>query len=130
MSDLVLNADTELLEYVCAETPRERFALVGRTEAERKVRVAPEVLDKYVGDYDFKEANAFGIRVATVSRSGEQLFIDFNGKGRTQLVAMSQTMFSPRLLGTFEFVMDDTGTVTHLLAHGVEVSSTALRRKR
>jgi hypothetical protein len=129
-SDLVLNADTELLEYVCAETPRERFALVGRTEAERKVRVAPEVLDKYVGDYDFKEANAFGIRVATVSRSGEQLFIDFNGKGRTQLVAMSQTMFSPRLLGTFEFVMDDTGTVTHLQAHGVEVSSTALRRKR
>jgi len=39
------------------------------------------------------------------------LLADFNGKGRVPLVAMSQTMFSPRLLGTYEFVTDDHGVV-------------------
>jgi hypothetical protein len=37
-------------------------------------------------------------------------------------------MFSPRLLGTYEFVMNDRGDVTHLLAHGVEGSLRAVRR--
>jgi hypothetical protein len=129
-SDMTLEPDTELLEYVCAETPRERFGLVGRTEAEEQVRVAPEILEKYVGDYDFKSSNVFGIQVATVRRSGDQLFIDFNGKGRTPLVPLSQTMFSPRLLGTYEFVADDHGTTTHVLVHGVEGTEKAMRRQQ
>jgi Domain of unknown function (DUF3471) len=128
-SDLVLAPDTELLEYVCTETPPDRFALVGRTEEERKVRVAPEILAKYVGVYEFDTAQTFGIRTVTVTLEGGQLSADFNGKGRTPLVPLSQTMFSPRLLGTYEFVMDDEGTVTHLLAHGVEVTSKAVRMK-
>jgi hypothetical protein len=127
-SDMTLNPDTELLEYVCAETPRERFLLVGRTEQEKKVRVPPEILRKYVGDYDFEENNAFGIRTATIKLSGAQLFMDFNGKGRTPLVALSERMFSPRLLGTYEFVLDDRGVVTHLLTHGVEGTQKAVRR--
>ncbi len=129
-SDMILNPDTELLEYACTETPRERFHLVGRTEAEKQVHVAAEVLEKYVGDYEFQNPNAFGIRIATVTRSGERLFIDFNGKGRTPLVALSQTMFSPRLLGTYEFVLDDHATVTHVLVHGVEGTDKALRRRK
>ena len=128
-SDMNLNPDTELLEYACTETPRERFHLVGRTEAEKRVHVAPEVLEKYVGDYDLQGPNAFGIRVITVTRSSGQLFIDFNGKGRTPLVALSQTMFSPRLLGTYEFVLGDRGAVTHVLIHGVEGTEKALRRQ-
>ena len=129
-SDMTLNPDTELLEYVCAETPRDRFLLVGRTEAEKKVQVAPEVLEKYVGDYDFEGTNTFGIRTASVTRSGTQLFIDFNGKGRTPLVPLSQNMFSPRLLGTYEFVTDAGGRVTHVMVHGVESSEKALRRRK
>jgi hypothetical protein len=129
-SDMTLNADTELLEYVCAETPRERFGLVGRSEAEKKVHVAPEVLQKYVGNYDFAGSSPpFGIRTITVSRSGGQLFIDFNGKGRTPLVALSQNMFSPRLLGTYEFVTDASGAVSHVLVHGVESTEQAVRRR-
>jgi hypothetical protein len=129
-SDMMLNPDTELLEYVCAETPRERFGLVGRSEAEKRVHVAPTTLQKYVGDYDFEgEAPPFGIRTFTVSRSGNQLFIDFNGKGRTPLVALSQNMFSPRLLGTYEFVTDATGVVSHVLIHGVEGTAKAVRRR-
>lgn len=128
-SDMILNPDTELLEYVCAETPRERFALVGRSEAEKKVHVAPEVLQKYVGSYDFAGNTPFGIRTVTVTRSGGQLFIDFNGKGRTPLVALSQNMFSPRLLGTYEFVTDASGAVTHVLVHGVEGTEKGVRRR-
>jgi hypothetical protein len=129
-SDMALNPDTELLEYVCAETPRERFHLVGRSEAEKKVRVPVATLDKYVGDYDFAGNNTFGIRTATVTRSGAQLYIDFNGKGRTPLVPLSQNMFSPRLLGTYEFVSDEHGVVTHVMVHGVESSEKAVRRRK
>lgn len=129
-SDMTLNPDTELLEYVCAETPRDRFRMVGRTEAEKKVQVPVEILDTYVGDYDFEESNGFGIRTATVTRSGGQLFVDFNGKGHTPLVALAKNMFSPRLLGTYEFVADDRGIVTHLLTHGVEGTQKAVRRRK
>ena len=128
-SDMILTADTELLEYVCAETPRERFALAGRTESEKQVKVPVAVLDKYVGSYELVGENAFGIRTLTVSRSGDRLFIDFNGKGRTPLVALSLTMFSPRLLGTYEFVTDAGGTVTHLMVHGVESTEKAVRKR-
>ncbi len=127
-AEMTLTPDTELLEYVCAETPRERFHLVGRTTKEKNVKVAPEILAKYVGVYDFQDANAFGIRTVNVKLSSGQLFVDFNGKGKVPLVPMSQTMFSPRLLGTYEFVMDDHGVVTHLLTHGVESTSKAIRR--
>jgi hypothetical protein len=57
------------------------------------------------------------------------LFIDFNGKGRTPLVALSQTMFSPRLLGTYEFVTGAGGAVTHVLVHGVESTEKAVRKQ-
>jgi hypothetical protein len=73
--------------------------------------------------------NAFGIRTLNVTLSGGQLLVDFNGKGRIPLVALSERMFSPRLLGTYEFVVDDRGAVTHLLAHGVEGSPRAVRRQ-
>jgi len=38
-------------------------------------------------------------------------------------------MFSPTVLGTYEFVVDDRGVVTHLMAHGVEGSPRAVRRQ-
>jgi hypothetical protein len=129
-SDMILNPDTELLEYVCAETPRERFGLVGRSEAEKKVQVPVAILDKYVGDYEFEGHNTFGIRTLTVTRSGERLFIDFNGKGHAPLVALSQTMFSPRLLGTYEFVTDSHGAVTHVMVYGVESTEKAVRKSK
>jgi hypothetical protein len=127
---LILNPDTELLEYVCAEAPRERFGLVGRSEAGKKVQVPVAILDKYVGDYDFEGENPFGIRSLSVTRTGDRLFVDFNGKGgRTPLVALSQNMFSPRLLGTYEFVTDAGGAVTHVMVHGVEFTQKAVRKR-
>ena len=81
-----------------------------------------------MGAYDFEGDAPFGIRTAGVSLSSDQLVMDFNGKGKVPLIPLSQTTFSPRLLGTYEFVMDDHGVVTHLLAHSVEGSYKAVRR--
>jgi hypothetical protein len=128
-SDMALVPDTEMLEYICAETPRDRYSLVGRTEEEKKLRIAPEILARYVGDYDFEGTNPFDFRTLTVTLVNGQLFGDFNGKGHIPLVPLSPTMFSPRLLGTYEFVTDDRGVVTRVLAHSIAITYKAVRRQ-
>jgi hypothetical protein len=126
---MTLEPDTELLEYICAETPADRFNLIGRTDDERQVKVDPELLRRYVGVYDVKEPNVFGIQTLTISLAGSRLSIDFNGKGRVPMMPMSTTMFSPRLLGTYEFVTGADGVVTHVRIHGIEGTNTAVRRR-
>jgi hypothetical protein len=124
-----LEADTELLEAICAETPHDQFHLAGRTTSERAAHVAPEVLAKYVGTYDLDAANVFGIRVLDVSLADGQLYMNFNGKGQMPLVPLSDTMFSPRILGTYEFISDAGGRVTGVEIYAVEGVFTAPRRK-
>ena len=126
-SDLTLVPDTELLEYVCIESPP--YRLTGRTDAEKKVSVPPEILAKYVGVYDFDGANPFNFRTLTLSLTGSQLFADFNGKGHIPMVAMSDRLFSPRLLGTYEFFTDEHGAVTHIMAHGINASMKIVKRR-
>lgn len=128
-TDMVFSADTEMAEYVCAETPRDRFELTGRSDAQKAIQVAPERLAAYAGVYDIGEANTFDVRVLTVSLVSGRLVVDFNGKGRLPLVPLSQTVFSPRLLGTYEFVADERGVVTHIQVSGVESSVRAVRRR-
>ncbi len=125
-SNLTLVPDTELLEFVCAETPPARYNLTGSAE---DVRVAPEILAKYVGVYDIVDANPFDFHVLTVSRDGARLVADFDGKGHIPMVPISDTMFSPRLLGTYEFVSDQNGVVTHVLMHGIASTLKAVRRR-
>jgi hypothetical protein len=127
-TSLRLAADTELLEYVCAENERDRAHLVGRTEEEKRVKVAPEILAKYVGTYVASSPDAsIPIAAFTVTLVGDQLFVDFGGKGRLPLIPLSETLFSPRLLGSYEFVVDDRGIVTHLITHTAEGATEAVR---
>jgi len=109
-----LAPDTELLEYVCAENEKDRSHLVGRTAEEKTVVVAPAVLATYVGVY------RTGAQVFNISLSDGQLLVDFRGQGKVPMIPLSQTMFSPRLLGTYEFVKNDRGIVTHMLVHSAE----------
>ena len=128
-----LAADTELLEYVCAENEKDRSHLVGRTAEEKTVTVAPQVLAKYVGVYEGatnSEVNTRGPRtVFTVTLSDGELLLDFGAKGKVPMIPLSQTTFSPRLLGTYEFVTDDRGNVTHMLVHSAEEVLKAERRR-
>lgn len=119
-----LAADTELLEYVCAENEKDRAHLVGRTSKEKTVTVAPGVLERYVGVYEVRRGRTFNVTL-----SDGQLFIDLQGKGRVPMIPLSDTLFSPRLLGTYEFVKNDNGEVTHMLVHSAEEVVTAVRRK-
>jgi hypothetical protein len=124
-----LAADTELLEYVCAENERDRAHLVGRTEQERSVQVARSILERYVGVYEASRPNAnFAVSLFTVTLEGDQLYVAFGGNGRIPLVPLSETTFSPRLLGSIEFVSDARGIVTHLIAHSTEEDTRAVRR--
>jgi hypothetical protein len=47
-----LAPDTEMLEYVCNETESERYQLSGRSNAQKNVKMPPEILARYVGVYD------------------------------------------------------------------------------
>jgi hypothetical protein len=128
-SDLVLAADTELLEYVCAQTPADRFPLVGRTAEARAGRVTPALLARYTGVYQIEgPVVGFGVRTLNVTRSDNQLFMDFDGKGKIPLVPVSETMFSPRLLGMYEFITEGHPSATHVLIHSPEGTFKAIRR--
>jgi hypothetical protein len=45
------------------------------------------------------------------------------------MISLSETLFSPKLLGTYEFVKDGNGEVTHMLVHSAEEVLKAVRRK-
>lgn len=115
-----LQADTEMLEYVCADNPRSRPHLVGRTEQERQIVVPVDVLKRYVGRYEAVGQVDLGITAFTVSLDNGVLMIELNGRGRLPMVPLSATMFSPRLLGTYEFMTDAAGNVTSVIAHAAE----------
>jgi hypothetical protein len=129
-----LAVDTELIEYVCLENEKDRVHLVGRTTEEKAVTVAPDVLATYVGVYQVQSPStsaqlaAGPATVFNVTLENGQLLIDLRGKGKIPMIPLSQTMFSPRLLGTYEFVKDGTGAVTHMLVHSAEEVLTAVRR--
>jgi hypothetical protein len=127
-----LSIDNELIEFVCGENEKDRVHLVGRTTEEKKVVVSPALLAAYVGIYEVRDANspilAGARQVFTVTLDGGQLFLDMRGKGKIPMIPLSQTMFSPRLLGTYEFVKDGSDRVTHMLVHSAEEVLTAVKR--
>ena len=124
-------ADTDLIEYVC-ENEKDRAHLVGRTADEKKVIVPRDVLATYTGVYDVTDSRAPAVgrarQVFTITLDGDEQFLDMSGKGKIPMIPLSQTSFSPRLLGTYEFVKDGDGRVTHMLVHSAEEVLTARRR--
>lgn len=118
-----LAADTELLEYVCSENEKDQRHLIGRTSEEKQVTVPPEILAQYVGVYEVGSRNVF-----TITLVNGELLIDLQGKGKVPMIPLSETMFSPRLLGTYQFVKNEQGVVTHMLVHSAEEVLTAVRK--
>jgi hypothetical protein len=130
-----LAPDTELLEYVCLENEKDRVHLVGRTTEEKTVVLATEILPTYAGVYEVESGKPPGNGARgnatsfSITLSGSELLIDLRGKGKVPMIPLSQTMFSPRLLGTYEFVKDDKGVVTHMMVHSAEEVLKAIRRR-
>jgi hypothetical protein len=117
-----LAADTELLEYVCNEKTGDREHWVGRASDETKseVKVAPEILAKYVGTY-VEQPKLWRVvpRVVEITFSDGVLFGDLDGRGKERQYARSETSFSGFTGLAIEFVKNSQGAVTDLLVKHV-----------
>ncbi len=111
-----LMIDTDTIEYVCAENQKDFAHLVGKASDEKKfaVKVAPQVLSKYVGTYSFKDPSDPGnVMKFNVTLGGDTLFMDIGGKDKQEMIALSEKTFS--MMGIrIDFETD------HLIAHIVE----------
>jgi hypothetical protein len=122
--------DTEMLEYVCGENEKDSKHLVGRTAEEKKVVVARDVLAKYVGVYETAATTGTAASASrfVVTLAGDQLMIEMAGNGKMPLVPLSQTTFSPRFLGTYEFVADASGQFNKMVAYSTEGDVITVRK--
>jgi hypothetical protein len=125
-----LNADTDLLEYVCAENERDRNHLVGKAadDKTKEVSVAPEILKQYVGFYEFKPPEHPEDPILfEVTVDGSHLMVSLSGGAKIPLTAISDTKFFFEGAHV-EFVKDEHGVVTHLLAQTVEGDFKVIRK--
>jgi hypothetical protein len=128
-------ADTELLEYVCAENERDRAHLIGKKSDEKYtvIQVPAETLSRYAGAYDFP-AQPFGFPggVLQMDFTVEDgvLKISINAGEKVPLKAISKNVFVGVLNSQIEFVDNGQGEVTHLIIHGVEGDVPGERKPR
>jgi hypothetical protein len=88
---IALQADTEMLEAVCENhhASRERMAA---TQAAEVVQVPAATLSRYVGTYDTDDNGTKHVVGVTVE--GADLLLEYDGKGKELLLALSPTQFS------------------------------------
>jgi hypothetical protein len=67
-------------------------------------------------------------RMFNVTLDDDQLMLEIGGNGRIPLVPLSETTFSPRLLGTYEFRKDGNGQFTRMIAYSTEGDVEAVRK--
>jgi len=113
-----LAADTDLLEDICENE-------VSRAHLTSGVKLAPSVLAKYAGTYEFAPG-----RQAVVTVAGEQLLVqDPTSPLDSLFVARSETVFLSSVSQVvIEFVKDARGTVTHFIRTGGGKDGKAMRK--
>ena len=117
-TSMILAPGAELIEYVCAETEKDRFHIAGKL-SDGAVRVPVAVLAKYTGVYTTREMGPVQILL-----EDDHLIADYGGKVR--LTAQDENTFvSPK--STFVFVTDAQGAVIRLLVETVEGETIAER---
>jgi hypothetical protein len=132
--DGLFTADTEMIEYVCAENEKDRTHLVGKESDDTKhaIKIAPEILSKYVGTYEFnaKELGIPGPEVLLfhVAMKDGGLELGFGDGPRMPITALSETTFTGAG-GSLEFGKNDKGEVTHFNVRIAEGDFRANRKK-
>ena len=92
-----LAADTEMIEWVCNESAHGLEHWVGKASDERKgeVKVAPEILSKYVGTYEEQQPYwRAAARVVRITVVDGRLTANMDGRGDVPLIAMSDASFT------------------------------------
>jgi len=115
-----LEPDTDLIESVC-ENDRSVPHMLGGNG----VRVAPEVLSKYTGTYEFAPG-----REAAITLEGDLLFLQVGTNPlKLPLVADTDTVFVSRTNGDrIEFVKDAQGSVAAFIFHQGDGDRRAVRK--
>jgi hypothetical protein len=85
-----LQADTELLESVCENNTS--LARMTKLEPAKTVQVPAATLAGYPGVYDLVDADGNKTAV-TFTLSGTTLWLDYDGRGKQPLIAVSPTQF-------------------------------------
>jgi hypothetical protein len=120
-----LTTDTEMLEYFCDNSfSGER---ISGGSGGKAVDVPVAALAKYVGVYDLvDEGDATNKTTAAITLAGDALFLDYNGKGKEELIPLGTAEFS--WSGSFlEFSTTASGAAT-LTIHYAEGSEGGPRR--
>jgi hypothetical protein len=92
-----LAADTEMIEWVCNESPHGVEHWVGKASDERKgeVKVEPAILSKYVGTYVEQQPYwRAAARVVQITVSDGRLVGNMDGRGNVPLIATSEIAFT------------------------------------
>jgi len=117
--DAHLEADSELLEFICNENERSSQHYTGDAAADtaRAITLPPATLTRYAGDY-----NAGPLGVLKVVNDGGALALIFpTGGARHRIVARSEDdLFIPDLGVPIRFLRSASGEVTHLRVTIVE----------
>jgi hypothetical protein len=125
-ADLV--TDTEMLEYVCNENQKDVAHLVGKASDEKKfaIKVAPQILSRYVGAYTFKAPDdPEQVTHFNVTLAGDTLSMDVGGKNKQEMIALSNETFS--MMGIRLDFVKEKEAVTHLIFHIVEGDMKAMK---
>lgn len=115
-----LMPDTDLIESVC-ENDRSVSHMLGGTS----VRLAPELLSRFTGHYEFAPGNP-----AVITREGDLLFIQIGSNPlKLPLVPDSETRFISRTNGDLlDFTTDAHGAVTGFVFHQGNTNRRAVRK--
>jgi hypothetical protein len=124
---LTLQPDTEMLEFVCNENEKDRQHFVETQSSGAGAVGDAATLARYVGTYDIPGPRG-AVITATVTLEDNQLVLDAPGRGHAVLVQQSPTMFLFRGIA-MEFIVDERGEATHLVAHAVEGDFKGARTK-
>jgi hypothetical protein len=115
-----LAPDTDLIESIC-ENDRSVPHMLGGTG----IRIAPEMLSKYTGAYEFAAG-----RPAMITREGDLLFLQIGVNPlKLPLVVDSEKVFISRTNGDLvEFLQDPDGAITGFIFHQGGVDQKAVRK--
>ena len=123
-------ADTDMLEYVCNENEKSHARMVGKASDDRKnaVKVARDVLARYVGAYEFRSSEDPNfVTTVNVTLPGDELLLDVGGKDPQPMIPLSNTTFST-FGARMEFVLDQKGQVDHAIFRIVEGDLKGVRK--
>jgi len=116
--------DTELIEAFC-ENNAASLARISKTAPAQIVDVPAATLSGYVGVYDLVDADN-NKTVAAITVTGSTLALDYDGKGKEELLPLSPTRFS--WSGTIVEFAAGAGGAPEMVIHYAEGSERGPRR--